>query len=165
MKGTVLVLLLALHALPTFAQTFEVHPEYTFERWTTREGLPANTVLEFADLRHKQILQAADGYLWLTTIEGLVRFDGYQFSVFSTTNTPGLRSNRLGGLIESPPGFLWMQDNQWNVSLLHDGRISPVGEGTMERAALQVYADGETVWIGTGNGLAQYRAGRFEPYH
>ncbi len=49
-------------------------PEYQFDRWTTDDGLPQNAI--------NAILQTQDGYLWLATFDGLVRFDGLQFTVF-----------------------------------------------------------------------------------
>src|SRR5947208_5626417 len=41
----------------------------------TDDGLPQNAV--------NAILQTRDGYLWLATFDGLVRFDGLEFTVFS----------------------------------------------------------------------------------
>jgi len=42
--------------------------EYRFDVWTTDSGLPQNSI--------STILQSRDGYLWLSTLDGLVRFDG-----------------------------------------------------------------------------------------
>ncbi len=47
-----------------------------FDSWTTENGLPQNSV--------NDILQTRDGYLWLATHGGLVRFDGVRFVVFDT---------------------------------------------------------------------------------
>ena len=52
-------LLLCLCAITSFAQ----YNSYRFDHWTTDNGLPQNTV------RH--VLQTRDGYLWLTTFDGL----------------------------------------------------------------------------------------------
>src|SRR5262245_55124617 len=45
-----------------------------YDSWTTDNGLPQNSV--------NDILQTRDGYLWLATYGGLVRFDGVRFAVF-----------------------------------------------------------------------------------
>jgi hypothetical protein len=50
------------------------------DRWTTEQGLPQNTVIS--------IVQTRDGYIWLGTFGGLVRFDGVKFTVFNTINAP-----------------------------------------------------------------------------
>ena len=63
---------------------------FLITRWTTENGLPQNSVAA--------IVQTPDGYLWLGTFGGLVRFDGVKFTVFSSVNTPALRSNRINTL-------------------------------------------------------------------
>jgi signal transduction histidine kinase/ligand-binding sensor domain-containing protein len=70
----------------------------------TSDGLPANDIL---DLR-----ETADGYLWLATYQGLVRFDGLHFK--SYFNTPvGLRySTRVGPLELDASGKLWAVPDQ-----------------------------------------------------
>ena len=51
----------------------EASAQYHFDTWTTDNGLPQNGV--------RQIAQTPDGYLWFTTFDGLVRFDGVRFTV------------------------------------------------------------------------------------
>jgi ligand-binding sensor domain-containing protein len=70
--------------------------QYRLESWTNDNGLPQNTV--------RSITQTRDGYLWLTTFDGLVRFDGVQFKVFNTNNTKGLTSNLFTALYEDKDG-------------------------------------------------------------
>jgi ligand-binding sensor domain-containing protein len=43
-------------------------PQYRFFSWTTENGLPQNSI--------QALLQTRDGYLWMSTLDGLVRFDG-----------------------------------------------------------------------------------------
>src|SRR5882762_3347513 len=74
-------------------------PTYLHDVWTTENGLPQNDV---------ELLQTRDGYIWLATNGGLVRFDGIRFTVFDTGNTPELRSNRIAGMSEGPDGTLWI---------------------------------------------------------
>ena len=45
--------------------------QYAHDNWTAQNGLPGEAVY--------QILQSPDGYLWLRTSAGLVRFDGVRF--------------------------------------------------------------------------------------
>src|SRR5580698_7031692 len=49
-------------------------PPYRFFSWTTENGLPQNSI--------QALLQTRNGYLWMSTLEGLVRFDGPRFRVF-----------------------------------------------------------------------------------
>src|SRR5207302_11492032 len=69
------MLVILVYATTTAAQ-------YRFDRWTANNGLPQNAVYS--------ILQTKDGYLWLTTLDGLVRYDGVRFTVFDKSNTKGL---------------------------------------------------------------------------
>ena len=55
---------------------------YGYDAWDSDSGLPQNSV--------DTILQTRDGYLWLGTQEGLVRFDGVHFQMFDTRNTEAL---------------------------------------------------------------------------
>lgn len=71
---------------------------YTLSRWASDKGLPANTV--------NDILQTPDGYLWLATTAGLVRFDGHRFTVFGSSE--GLDTIRIFSLYLTPEGRLWV---------------------------------------------------------
>ena len=68
--------------------------------WTTEDGLPNNTV--------HTIAQTSDGYLWLGTPSGVVRFDGIQFEDFSATNYIALPNRGAIIMISSRGGGLWM---------------------------------------------------------
>ena len=82
-------------------QDSTVLAQYRFDSWTTDNGLPQNSV--------SAIVQTRDGYLWLTTFDGLVRFDGVRFTVFDKSNTRGLSSNRFTALHEDKDGTLWVR--------------------------------------------------------
>jgi len=73
---------------------------YGHQTWRTDSGLPQNTV--------HSILQTRDGYLWLGTDGGLVRFDGIDFLTFDAENTPQLESDTVYDLEEDASGALWI---------------------------------------------------------
>ena len=73
--------------------------DYRFDVWTTDSGLPRDFL--------GGILQSRDGYLWMSTLDGLVRFDGVRFTVFNKGNSPGLPSNRITALYEDRDDDLW----------------------------------------------------------
>jgi signal transduction histidine kinase/ligand-binding sensor domain-containing protein len=67
-------LLLAVSSTPAPALDPAKHiGQYGHDMWTSQQGLPGQAV--------EQILQSADGYLWLRTAAGLVRFDGVRFTL------------------------------------------------------------------------------------
>lgn len=100
-------------------------PNYIVDSWSTRHGLPHNTI--------NAINQTADGYLWLATWEGPVRYNGREFVVFNRSATTalkdaGIRSfhladdNRLylGGVNGN---LLQWQQQQWATLLQLDSMI------------------------------------------
>ena len=73
---------------------------YGHQAWRTDSGLPQNTV--------HSILQTRDGYLWLGTDGGLVRFDGIDFVTFDAENTPQFKSDSVSDLLQDASGTLWI---------------------------------------------------------
>lgn len=93
-----------------------VHGQYQVEFWTTDNGLPQNTV--------RSILQTRDGYLWLTTLDGLVRYDGVRFTIFNKNNTTGIDS------FAPPAGELHFPRRRCQLGWrLEHGRRKPPGQG------------------------------------
>ena len=91
------------------------HAQYRFDHWTADNGLPQNTV--------RDIVQTRDGYLWLSTHDGLVRFDGVRFTVFNKSNSPGIITNRFVHLYEDAQGDLWAITENNRLTRLHQGRF------------------------------------------
>ena len=132
-----------------------MNPAYTARQWTVLDGLPSNTINVFT--------QTSDGYLWLGTNEGLVRFDGNTFTTFNATNTPALASNRIGRLQEGPAGYLWVVTDIGEMTLYHEGRFTRF-ETILSTSEPWVYVEGDTVWVETASGVWRYVEGRLEPY-
>jgi len=93
-------------------------PNYFFEPWPASDGLELNAVTT--------IVQTRDGYLWLGTYNGLIRFDGIRFTVFSSSSTPGLFNNRITALFEDHLGVLWIGHETGDLTHYRDGKFQPV---------------------------------------
>jgi signal transduction histidine kinase/streptogramin lyase len=96
--------LLLLSTLVTF-QVSALDPtrsifQYNCQTWRRQNGLPANGV--------NAVAQTEDGYLWLGTAVGLVRFDGSEFKLLDTRHQPQLRSSIVTSLFSSKRGGLWL---------------------------------------------------------
>jgi diguanylate cyclase (GGDEF)-like protein len=89
--------------------------DYALDLWTSREGLPHNSI--------RDIAQTHDGYLWFATWEGVARYNGLDFTLFDRQSTPALADNGVGALYVDPHGALWLSDSRGNVS-----RYSPEGQ-------------------------------------
>lgn len=95
---TVAALRTSVFAAVLLALAVPADAQLRFDSWTTENGLPQNSV--------NDILQTRDGYLWLATFGGLVRFDGVRFAIFDRS-VPGIDSQRVRALHEDRGGTLW----------------------------------------------------------
>ena len=129
--------------------------QYMRTVWEASAGLPQNSV--------QAILQTRDGYVWLGTEEGLVRFDGEKFEVFNRINTPGLPGKDVKSLFESPDGTLWI-GLVGGLARLKDGHFTgySLATGLQHDWILNVTGDGAgNVWLGTfGGGLLRFKDGK-----
>lgn len=64
--------------------------QYVHRGWRSEDGLTQNSV--------NTVLQTSDGYLWIGTEEGLVRFNSTQFTTFSKANTPVMKAQDIRAL-------------------------------------------------------------------
>ncbi|TAK56446.1 MAG: sensor histidine kinase [Bacteroidetes bacterium] len=128
--------------------------QYSHDIWQTEDGLPQNSI--------SCITQTRDGYLWLGTLEGLVRFDGVRFTVFDAGNTPALLSNRIVSLYEDRLGNLWVGTEGGGVMRLSHGEFTLVStaDGLLSNTVGQICEDREgRIWIAHGNGVSICKGG------
>jgi len=74
--------------------------EYVRHRWGTESGFPKGPVYS--------ISQTSDGYLWIGTDAGLVRFDGVKFELISD-DKGAYKLSGVMGLAPDRDGSLWMR--------------------------------------------------------
>ena len=106
-------------------RTVQASPAYQIDVWQSDDGLPQGTV--------NSIVQTPDGYLWLGTQNGLVRFDGVTFKVFNENNTPAIINNRIVQLFVDRQGDLWIGAEQGNLFRYRHGQFAAYampGRGT-----------------------------------
>lgn len=88
--------------------------DYFSETWNTRSGLPHNSINGLA--------QTKDGYLWIATWEGLARFNGREFKLFTRSEIPQLPDSGLRSLSAQPDGSLYIVGARGGVSHLQHGK-------------------------------------------
>ena len=110
----ILVSLLILQSYVFFVECSDLFGQYHFDSWTTNNGLPQNGV--------RKITQTPDGYLWFTTFDGLVRFDGIRFTTFGKGNTKGIINNRFTNIYSDKDGTLYAATTEDGVlTVYQDG--------------------------------------------
>jgi signal transduction histidine kinase/ligand-binding sensor domain-containing protein/CheY-like chemotaxis protein len=127
-------------ASPAVAPAAEV-PGFVLRTWSVSDGLPQSSITSIA--------QDRDGFLWMGTFGGLVRFDGVQFRTFSPDNEPAFtsksvlqvwsdRSDRLW--ISTEGGIVWRENGRFvrgpekarkiiRFAEGHDGRVIASARG------------------------------------
>ncbi len=127
--------------------------QYVHEVWETQDGLPQNSANALA--------QDHNGYLWIGTEEGLVRFDGNRTVVFDKMNEPAFQANDIVTLLAASDGTLYAGTRGGGVVRYDGRRFSNIGEAQgLQSPFITSLAEDPagTIWIGTyGGGLAQLR--------
>lgn len=128
--------------------------QYIQTRWTTDAGLPQTSIYSIA--------QTTDGYIWVGTEQGLGRFDGVHFTVFSRRNVAALPANYIHRLLAGRDGSLWIGTDSGLARLKNDVWsvwTSGTGLSGEDIRALAEGSDG-SLWVGTDEGLDQLRDGK-----
>jgi len=142
------------------AQTRIPHSEFVIENWSVNDGLPVNNVLK--------LHQTSDGYLWMVTLDGLVRFDGMQFKVYQTINYPELPTTRFTKLYEGPDGSLWIVSEQRLLIRFKDNEFTHIRNtnGLNGDFVHDIHLDDNGwLWFGTDRGISVFDGEQISPYH
>jgi len=110
------------------------------------DGLPQNSVYS--------ITQADDGYIWLATEMGLVKFDGIKFRTFNSYNSSAFSNNTVVNLYNDKKGTIWIALKDGTILTLKKGKIlhySKIGDSS-KLVKLHI-DDSGTIWAGTSKGL------------
>lgn len=156
-KPSLLSLLVLLGASTSTAAPPKRITQFHLTSWSQEQGLPSSTVLS--------ISQSKNGYLWLGTTTGLIRFDGLRFTVPDELKSlRGAAAIILCQLID-PTGTLWLGTNGGGL-LRYDGK-SPqafsLTQGLPSPTVNALHFDTQGVlWVGTSKGLVRFLKGRFD---
>ena len=132
-------------ALASSGCAFALNPsldvsQYAHNAWTNREGYFGGTIYSVA--------QTGDGYLWLGTEFGLLRFDGNRYIPWQPPAGQSLPGNGITSLLAASDGTLWIGTYaglvNWNGATLT--RYPDLDKQLV--AALHQDHEG-TVWAGT----------------
>ena len=129
--------------------------QYAHTAWTIRDGALKSIVTTIA--------QTPDGYLWLGTELGIVRFDGDRFVPWQPPAGENLPSTYIMKLLLARDGRLWIGTRS-GLASWKDGPLLRYPEVTSPVFELLEDREG-TVWAGTGppaGGLCAIRRGFLE---
>lgn len=138
---------LACSAAPAHGGDLEIAPSVTLRHWDVDAGLPSPRVFTIA--------QTPDGYMWMGTYAGLVRFDGIEFSVFTPETMPAVGSMSITALTVDAAGTLWVGTENGHLISLEGNRFQEVpavvAAGQRINAICVDRRGG--LWLGTQKGI------------
>lgn len=95
-----LVLLFAFVYTSTCIQAQNPFAQFKVEHYDARSGMPNDFVMN--------TYQTMDGFIWMNSYSGFIRFDGKQFVTFNSSNTPAFKTDNSNSLFtESADSTLW----------------------------------------------------------
>src|SRR4051812_11121409 len=121
--------------------------------WTAREGAPTDILA---------ITQTKDGYLWIGTQWGVVRFDGAQFVPLAPQFGDTLATHGVRHMLATRDGSLWIAWGGGTVTRVSNGRLTTYGpkDGLPSTFKLAESSTGVLV-AGTEQGIAQFANGKW----
>src|SRR3984885_12798886 len=129
--------------------------QYLQRIWQTRQGLPQSTI--FA------IHQSRDGYLWLGTGDGLVRFDGVRFTSPEELDGLALPKMSVRQLAEDSRGGLWIATSDAGLFRIDHGTVARFSERDglpSDNVACLFSGRRGDLWACTDRGLARISDGK-----
>ena len=124
-------------------QTDKKISQFMLDRWIGKDGLPVNTLLE--------ISQTKDGYLWISSYDGLVRFDGLKFELYSGRLLEVINNNVCKALCLDKDGVLWVGTHGSGIFSYADGQFASLdSEKEFTHHVNKLFVDSQNgKWIGT----------------
>jgi signal transduction histidine kinase/ligand-binding sensor domain-containing protein len=108
--------------------------QFNFTLYNTSNILPSNSVL--------QIIQSSQGYIYISSYAGLIRFDGNRFVTFNKKNTAEFKSNITGSIKEDHFGTLWITTQGSGLLSYNEGKFKSHGTNQgIENIFRAIYID------------------------
>src|SRR5678816_4057302 len=130
---------------------------FTLTAWSGQEDLSLGDVFAIAEDR--------DGYLWLGTSNGLVRFDGAVFTRRATGTATRATARPVSAVLGARDGSLWVGSAGDLVRMKTDGiaHINPDTDPLPGSIAALLEDRTGTIWAGGRGGISAFRHDRWEP--
>ena len=131
--------------------------QYVHRIWQVSQGLPQAAVYS--------ISQTRDGYLWLGTQTGLVRFDGVRFTSFENLTHSALDHAWISGIVEDANRNLWIAANEDGLFRIQSTVVKHYTPADgLPRGSVRCVVPGANgdLWVCTTTGLARVHDDKVE---
>ena len=138
---------------------FGQYSNLKFENLNTEEGLSSSTCLE--------VFQDSQGFLWFGTIDGLNKYNGYEFEIFRPVlnDSTSISNNRINAIQEDTQENLWIGTNNGLNFYHRDTKLfkhitlykQPLKLNNPKKIINTLFYDAleNIVWVGTSDGLVK----------
>jgi ligand-binding sensor domain-containing protein/signal transduction histidine kinase len=131
--------------------------QYRSNQWGIEQGFQGGPVYAFA--------QTSDGYLWIGTENGLVRFDGLNFRFYKHADSPGVSIGPVLALVADGEGNLWIRPERPGLLRYRDGTFQDAfpddGRTATGITAMCRGKNGDALFSGNISDALRYSKGRF----
>lgn len=148
-------LALACLAVPSSANDLNgISPQYLHDFWGPEKGFPEGSV--------SSITQTTDGYLWIGTDKGLVRFDGLNFRRLEPAGPSSFAIGAVRALLADAQGNLWILSQNTRLFRYHNGAFE-LSRGQAEDGitAITMGTSGEVLLSSVALGPLAYNGKQF----
>lgn len=147
--------LLSTAAATRAGDTQRLLSQYLHEHWGSAKGFPEGSVTA--------ISQTDDGYLWIGTDKGLLRFDGVSFRGFAQAIPTTFAIGPVRSMAADVEGNLWIVLQSTKILRYRDGKFEPgAAEAEFGITSVGKRTDGTAVFSSLAFGPLAYRAGKFD---
>ncbi len=142
--------------MPVFAEgSIKEFPEdktflddFVSKNWTTEDGLPGMTITD--------MIQDDKGYIYIGTYDGIVRFDGVEFTTYSRAVDEKYDFATAHAIFQDSNGNIWIGHNDEGITRMSpDGSIKKftVEDGLVNNKINGITEDlNHNIWVGTAVG-------------
>ena len=135
----------------------DFHSDFSYQKWTKDDGLPSNDTYD--------IMKSKEGFYYLGSSHGFVRFDGTEFKIFNTKNIPLIKANVTRHLFTDSKNRIWIANGGAGILIYKDGSFKKLSEddglSLNHPSYFQEDSSGK-IYIGTmGGGLNIYQNEKF----
>jgi len=131
--------------------------QYAQDFWAAENGFTGGAIYAIA--------QSSDGYLWIGTEKGLVRFDGLEFKFIQVGNSSLYADEPVVGLLSDDRGNLWIQLRNQYIVRYHDGIFENVlidsSKIKMSVTVMSRSENGDILFATLENGVFKYNGDGF----
>lgn len=131
------------------SESVPIDDSYSARIWLAEDGLPENRVVG--------VVQSADGFLWVATQNGVVRFDGVTFQRVEMLGFPKLIAGTMRALVLDRAGKIWLAKEEGDTVFCFSGAqvqaVTPDQGLPKNEAQRSMAADGDgNLWISYSSG-------------